>query len=83
MGSAVIAPPAVADGRLFAVSMSGMLKCLSATDGQEVWRYDLAARTKMTPVVTAGPVVRGGRLYLAGELQAAGSGQAVLLCLRP
>jgi outer membrane protein assembly factor BamB len=83
MGGPVIAPPAVADGKVYAVTLGGLLRCLDAAAGRELWRFDLKERTQADPLVVAGVRVAGGRVYLAAELRIGGVGMASLFCLQP
>src|SRR5262249_35144270 len=53
--------PAVADGRVFTLGMTGILSCLDARTGELLWRKD----TKYTPYMGSSPLVAEG-LCIAG-----------------
>jgi outer membrane protein assembly factor BamB len=73
----------VVDDKVYAVTLGGLLRCLDAADGRELWRFDLKQCTKADPLVVAGARVSGGRVYLAAELRIGGIGMASLYCLQP
>ena len=83
MGGPVIAPPTVADGKVYAVTVGGKLRCLDAADGRELWGWDLKARVKFEPLVFGAVRVSGGRVYVAAEIQTGAGGSACLYCLEP
>jgi outer membrane protein assembly factor BamB len=80
-GGPVIAPPTVADGKLYVVTVAGLLRCLAADDGRELWRFDVKKLTDAEPQVYAGVRVRGGRVYLATEVRTGAGSLAILYCL--
>jgi outer membrane protein assembly factor BamB len=82
MGGPVIAPPAVADGKVYAVTVGGRLRCLDAADGRELWAWDLKERTGREPVVLAAVRAAGGRVLVAAEVQTGAGGTASLYCLQ-
>jgi hypothetical protein len=53
--------PLVAGEHLYLVSDLGVLTCLKAADGREVWRERLAGN------FSASPTLAGGHIYLVGE----------------
>jgi outer membrane protein assembly factor BamB len=83
MGGPVVSPPAVEEGKVYAMTVGGTLRCLAAADGAEVWRYDL--RPTPTAEVLAFGAVRtgGGRVYVAAEVKAGDTSTACLYCLKP
>lgn len=83
MGGPVIAPPTVAGGKLYVVTVPGLLRCLAAADGRELWRFDVAMSTGSEPLVYAAPRVDGGRVYLATEVRTGAGSLAILYCLVP
>jgi len=59
--------PAVADGRLFTFSISGILSCLNATTGKLLWRHDFAGQYPPGAPgwgTSASPLVDGGSCIL-------------------
>ena len=81
MGGPVIAPPAVADGRVYVATTAGLLRCLAAADGRELWRFDVRKATDAEPLVFAGVRVHKDRVYLATEVQTGAGSLAILYCL--
>jgi outer membrane protein assembly factor BamB len=47
------------DGKIFVTSGFGVLRCIDARTGRDIWQKDLA-----TPIVNA-PVVNGGRIFVS------------------
>ena len=63
-----LSTPAVADGRVFAVSSSGLASCFDLADGTRRWQVDLAARHELDPGYygfAGSPVLADGRLLVA------------------
>lgn len=57
--------PLISGGRVFTLGMSGVLTCLDAQSGKQLWRYDSQGKFKQTsPLfgVAASPMIHGGRL---------------------
>ncbi len=83
IGGPIIAPPTVANGRVYVVTMTGLLKCFSTTDATEIWQFDIRSHTKMEPLVIAAPRVHDGKLYVAAELEGGAGRTAALYCMHP
>ena len=67
------ATPALAAGRLFVATGTGTLHALNATDGTEIWRWQLdSANPLFTPYLRRGPttlgapIAAGDQVYLGG-----------------
>ena len=82
LGGPVVAPVALADGRLVAVTQTGTLVSLDAATGAVTWRFNLKGHTQAEPLCVAAPVVRAGRLYLAAEIDTPAGRVASLYCFR-
>ncbi len=82
MGGPVVAPPAVADGKVYAVTVGGKLRCLDAADGRERWAWDAKQGRPVKPVVLAAVRAVGGRVFVAAELKTGAGGAASLYCLQ-
>lgn len=67
---AFLAPPAVAEGRVFAVDDSGKLWVYDAVSGKLLWSYETGARVVGAPQANASVVAVGnadGNLYCLGQ----------------
>ncbi len=71
--------PAVADGRLYTLGISGILSCFDAATGRLLWRHDASAQVNTTKLfcgTSASPIVDRGKVIAhlgddrAGELAA-------------
>ncbi len=79
VGSPCVAGIEAVDGRLYAVSFNGRVVCLGATNGHEIWRYELG-RPDAEPAVYSHPVVRGNRLFVGTEMGSGSTSIATLFC---
>ena len=66
------ASPIVAGGKVYVLTVSGLLACLAIDDGRELWRLTLDVPDDdaySSPVLAAGRlyVAAGGRLYCIGD----------------
>jgi outer membrane protein assembly factor BamB len=59
----IVASPAVAGGKVYVLNTAGVLFCLSASDGTELWRFDEMETENLDAY--ASPTLAGGRLYVA------------------
>lgn len=62
-----LSTPAVADGRVYVSTSSGVVLCHRAEDGEPVWRRDLAAEHELDPGYygfASSPLVLDGRLFV-------------------
>jgi outer membrane protein assembly factor BamB len=82
MGGPVIGPPTVVEGKVYAVSVPGIVKCLAAGDGRELWTWDARQGRPFEMLVLAGVRVVGGRIYVAAEIQTGAGGAATVYCLK-
>ena len=75
------ATPALAAGRLFVATGSGALYALNATDGTEIWRWQLdSANPLFTPYLRRGPTTLGTPIA-AGDLVYIGGADGCLYAL--
>lgn len=81
LGGPVMASPAAADGRVYAVSVPGRVVCVNPADGSERWRHELGAKGAAVEAY-AEPRVSGRRLFVGAEVKpgAADVGVASLFC---
>jgi outer membrane protein assembly factor BamB len=77
LGGPVIASPVHADGRVFAVSVPGLLICLDSENGHEYWRHQLTDTINHTYIYSE-PLIVGKRCYVADESRPAGSAVGVV-----
>ena len=66
-GGSIVGAPVVTDDDVVVVTVSGIVKCLSAKDGSERWSFE--HKDLMTPDndVYASPTLSAGRLYIASR----------------
>ncbi|MCB1054088.1 MAG: PQQ-like beta-propeller repeat protein [Acidobacteria bacterium] len=67
MGNGPRSTPTVADGRVFALSGTGVLVAVTAADGKELWRHDLVARFGSRPPqwgFASAPLIDGDLLLI-------------------
>lgn len=54
--SDIVSPPALADGRLYAGSVDGILHVVDLATGKEAWQFNVGSRIQTTPTVADGVV---------------------------
>jgi outer membrane protein assembly factor BamB len=59
--SRTLSTPAVADGLVYAVDINGIVHCIDAATGKQVWTYDTFA------AVWSSPLLADGKLYVGDE----------------
>jgi len=85
--SAVKGSPAIADGKVFAISIAGYLYALDLNTGERLWRRGLFRRIERwevtSPAVAEGVVYAGGPVYLAAFEADTGNGVSRLPLIKP
>ncbi len=74
------ATPSVAEGNVYVLTPTGLMLCLQADDGQEVWKRDLVEELGSVPPrwgLASSPLVEGNHVYIV----AAGSRNRCLAAL--
>jgi outer membrane protein assembly factor BamB len=72
LGGPINASPIVAGGKVYVMTVSGLLACLSADDGKELWRLTLDVPDDdaySSPTLAEGKlyVAASGKLYCIGD----------------
>lgn len=73
-GSALLNPPVVHSGRVFAVNTRGEVVALNAANGKEIWSVELPLATQSARDITGGIAVTGNLLFVT-----TGAGQVFAL----